>query len=88
MSSNFCLTQNAKLLCQEIHYYHSHPQGAQQAPHCRHYLIHKMLLVSRKLACGKKEEKNTKLSIYASCSQEFWRHIIKAPGLDCQSAKW
>ncbi|KAM3685489.1 hypothetical protein ACJW31_11G121700 [Castanea mollissima] len=55
MSSNFCLTQNAKLLCQAIHYYHSLLKGAQQAPHCRRYLIHMMLLVYRKLPVGKKK---------------------------------
>ena len=41
----------------------------------------------QKAACGKKEKK-IRLSILASCSQEFCRHIIKAPGLDCQSLKW
>lgn len=41
----------------------------------------------QKAACGKKK-KNTKLGIHARCSQEFCRHIIKAPGLDCQSSKW
>ncbi len=93
MSSNFFLTQNAKLLCQAIQYYHSLLQGAQQAPHCRLYLIHvnSRLLVSRMLPVERKHKVGYSWSVLdwkqTSCSQGLCRHIIKAPGLHCLSFK-